>query len=743
MSGEQINLCHEHQQEFVALENGEKEMEKIRLCLKCLANGYKRKVILIKEQIKNVQNLKSKLSQERQEQVKENLQQVAGLIEHIQKLKEFYISQIKSIDELGEIWKQKIQIMGDSFIEQVNKQEESDQEQFLYFVNQLQNTQIQELFEQKIKIEKEIFSLKEPEDLLKCDTILKAIQYDTKKIDVETKEEAQEIIKLNIFCEEHQNKRVKLFYLGTENRIQKRLACLQCFDNHPSKDYQTVDKVHSKWNKIIQKRQENMKRNLQTIQKNVEQINEDMQSMQESIKQSFDKNRQNLTQNYNQYISEVEQCSSKMNVKWQQLQKEEILNIVEELSNTQQQQISNDPLLQKYVTQEELVNEIKKNQLLYLQQCQLTEIRKLNNPLFQNLIIDEMATQFQKILPNQNGIFKTRGSSTQIQMEVQTKVKINSQNFIYNLMKESSVKEEQSCRAMAFNQDCSVVFVGCNEQIQVYEFRQERLKKIQTLSVHESSVVTVNFIKRSNQFISGSEGDGQIIIWSLNDNKEWFISQKLNKHSTGIRCLIVNDSEDIIVSCGLDDKLVFWIKKNQWISKQTIKKQGVYGLSINQQQNKLISCVQEDQIAILEFSISEKIWVTKQQIPLQQKGIRVCFIDDNQFTIQTYQNDILDFYEMKNKDEFTKTKGIKVLKGQQDECPFFPLQYIKSQSLLVSKNCQYINILNNKQNGEFILQQSIEFQSSKLYGCMSDDAQYLITWDDVSKEIQIRKYQEL
>lgn len=30
-------------------------------------------------------------------------------------------------------------------------------------------------------------------------------------------------------------------------------------------------------------------------------------------------------------------------------------------------------------------------------------------------------------------------------------------------MKDSSIKVEQSCRAMAFNKDCSIILVGCNE----------------------------------------------------------------------------------------------------------------------------------------------------------------------------------------------------------------------------------------------------------------------------------------
>ncbi|CAK59316.1 unnamed protein product (macronuclear) [Paramecium tetraurelia] len=743
MSGEQINYCDIHQSEFVAIENGENEMEKRRLCLKCLANGHKRKVILIKDQIKNVQDIKSQFNSDRQKQIKGNLQYITELIEKISQLKDFYITQIKKIDELGEIWKQKIQIMGDSSIEQVNKQEENNQEQFLCFVNQLQNIQIQELSQNQIDIENQLLLLKEPEVLQDCIQIVKKVQFDTKIINIETQEKDQKL-KLNIFCEEHKNQRVILFDLGKVDTQLKRLACLQCIDKKSSQNYQTVNFVHLKWNKIITKRQENMERNLRTLDLKVNSINKDIYSIQESIKQSFEQNHQKLDINYNQYKKDVEQSTCQMKIKWQQLSKEEILKIVEEISNTEEEQIYRDPLLQKYVNQEELVNQIIKENLLYLQACQLAQISKLNNPLLQNQIFDEITTLIQKTNSNLNNVFRTGVNSTQIQKEVQTKGQINNQNFTYKLMRESSVKEEQLCRAMAFNKDCSIVLVGCNDQIQVYEFRQERLKKNKDLKEHGGNVVALSFMKKSNQFISGSEGDGLIIIWSLNPNNEWLISEKLIEHSAGIRCLILNDNEDLIVSCDLDDTIFFWVKQqqqNQWILQQTINKQSVCALSINQQQNKLILCGQDDQILILEFQKSNKIWVAKQKV--SKKGIRICFIEDNLFTIQTYQNEILEVYEMKNKSKFTKTKDVQVLRGQQEECPLFPQQYIKSKCLLVSKNCQYVNIIKIKENGEFITQQSIEFQSSKLYGCMSDDAQYLITWDNVSKEIQIRKHQEL
>ncbi|CAD8067413.1 unnamed protein product [Paramecium primaurelia] len=90
--------------------------------------------------------------------------------------------------------------------------------------------------------------------------------------------------------------------------------------------------------------------------------------------------------------------------------------------------------------------------------------------------------------------------------------------------------------------------------------------------------------------------------------------------------------------------------------------------------------------------------------------------------------------------QYTKIKDIPV-KGGSDNC-FFASQYIKSKCMLVNKNGSNVSLIRKKQNGEFMTEESIEFGTQYIFGYMTDDGQYLITWDNQSKEIQIRKYQE-
>ncbi|CAD8213531.1 unnamed protein product [Paramecium pentaurelia] len=414
------------------------------------------------------------------------------------------------------------------------------------------------------------------------------------------------------------------------------------------------------------------------------------------------------------------------------VKRRQIAKIVEDMNKSTN---SDDPLLVQYTEQNDLVNQLMIDNFLSLQECTFNQIKKFN-PLIQNQIFEQMTKQQQQNQSNHNLIEEIK--------DEQNIRKITKKNFTYHLIKESSIKEQQQCNAMAFNKECSIVLVGCNQQIQVFEFKQGMMKQTQILKEHENNVITLNFMKKSNQFISGSEKDGWIIIWSLNSiNNQWILQQKLKKHSVGIICLVLNENEDLFVSGGFDNKIIFWGKKNQWILEQTLDlKQRLYALSINEEQSRLIICSFETEIFILEFQ--QQKWIIQQKILVQQQAIRISFISNNLFTVQSFQNDLLDIYEMENQLGYIKTRGIIVMRGcgQEEECLFFPSQYIKLKSLLVIKNCQYINLIKIKENREFLVENSIQYQTSKLYGSISDDGEYLITWDQVSKEIQIRKLQE-
>ncbi|CAD8107844.1 unnamed protein product [Paramecium sonneborni] len=359
-----------------------------------------------------------------------------------------------------------------------------------------------------------------------------------------------------------------------------------------------------------------------------------------------------------------------------------------------------------------------------------------------NVINEAQKLQIPQIQEKETQMLINSISQNSQQSSIITSNQQNSQPFTYQLIRQHSIKQEQLYYAFAVNIDCSILIAGSYKQIKVFEFIQGILKQIQKLNEHVQYIWTLNFMKRSDQFISGSE-DKTIIIWKKNLNNSWDFQQKLIGHKGGIVCLLLNNNEDIIVSGSQDKKIKFWQKQNEWMCSQTITNHTniVYGLSFNEQQNKLISCAGDSSILIIEQQEQNKSWIVTQKITVEQFGYRLCFIDSNTFTFQPYGKQYINIFQMNTEKYYIKTKDISVKGGQSDNC-FFPQQYIKSKCMLVNKRNSIVSLIRNKKNGEFITEESIEFGSQDIFGYMTEDGQYLITWDNKQREIQIRKYLE-
>ncbi|CAD8113788.1 unnamed protein product [Paramecium primaurelia] len=369
--------------------------------------------------------------------------------------------------------------------------------------------------------------------------------------------------------------------------------------------------------------------------------------------------------------------------------------------------------------------------LCQLEGCEEILFKQLKQSIEQ---IKQSNQQYQSVDLKQSKIEQPQNQST---------FKANSNQFTFQLMNQNSIRVDNCCFAFAFNKDQSIVLAGCKQHIKVFENQQGKLNQVQLLSKHTDDVHTLNFMKKTNNFVSGSS-DNSIIIWQVIGNNQWNCQQILNGNSNSIDCLLINNTDDLIISGSYDKTIKFWIKYNQWICQQTISDLGfVYSLSLNEQQNKLISCSRDSQILIIEQSKLDKYWSVTQKIKVDVYGQRLCFINDNLFTFQPYCKDQMHIYELDiNNKQYNKIKQIEV-KFDSYICDcLFPQQYIKSKSILVNKTGKKVNLMRKKQNGDFIIQQCIQFGSYNIYGQLSDDGEYLITWDSGSKEIQIRRYKE-
>ncbi|CAD8118142.1 unnamed protein product [Paramecium primaurelia] len=381
-------------------------------------------------------------------------------------------------------------------------------------------------------------------------------------------------------------------------------------------------------------------------------------------------------------------------------------------------------------------------------QDQLKQQQEYNQEIKQSISqCEQLNPQFEDQLKvkDQQLLQQKHQAQTKIQQQcLQSSPELIQNSFTYQFIEESSIKEQDNCQAIAINSDCSIVIVGCYEKIKVFQLKQDVLKEIQVLNEHQSIVNTLQFMKKSKQFMSGSY-DKQIIIWSLNENNKWDCQQKLNGHNGWILCLLLNINEDLIITGSEDNTIKFWMKQNhQWLCSQTITDHNNYvvGLSLNQKQNQLISCACDEQILIIEQSQQDCKWSVVQKIKVETTGCRICFINENQFIFQLYCVEHLHFYEFNDiNKQYTKTKDIAMKSG--GDYQFFPIKFIEPQCLIVIKTSNYVNFIRKIGNYEFKIEQSIQFGNFDLFGCVSDDGQLLITWDEESKEIQIRKYNQI
>ncbi|CAK81356.1 unnamed protein product (macronuclear) [Paramecium tetraurelia] len=358
--------------------------------------------------------------------------------------------------------------------------------------------------------------------------------------------------------------------------------------------------------------------------------------------------------------------------------------------------------------------------------------------LFQNSLIRTIKDNIQKIN------FEFQNLQAEVK-ELQIEKEQKSQNaFIFEKLDDFSIKESKECYVMAFNKDCSILIVGCRYEIRVYTFLKGFMNQIQKISnKHTNNVWTLNFMKKSNRFISGSYDD-TIIIWVSKKNNQYICQQKLENHISNVYCVVLNKNEDLIVS-GSDDKTIrFWIEKDRWVCQQVITdhKDSVFSISLNQKQNKLISCSYDKTILVIEKSLSLQRWVAVQKINVEYFGCRLCFINDNQFTFQPQTKEYLSLYELNIiNNEYRKVQDIDVQCGSDGSC-LFPQQFIKQKGILLNKNGQHVNFI-SVQNANFRTEQSIDFGTDQVFGQLSDDGQYLITWDNKSQEIQIRELKEI
>ncbi|CAD8105537.1 unnamed protein product [Paramecium primaurelia] len=332
-------------------------------------------------------------------------------------------------------------------------------------------------------------------------------------------------------------------------------------------------------------------------------------------------------------------------------------------------------------------------------------------------------------------------------------------SFSYEIIPKLTFEQGELCQALAINYNSTLIAIASECNINILKINQslnqiKRPQQLQNLQrIHKNHVTILNFFKKEslmlNSLVSGSL-DSTIIIWTPDQQQiNWNALFKLRDHSYAINCLLISQSSgDLMVSGSADKTIKFWslTLQNSWTCSQTIKEHTsyVYGLSINDEGNKLLSCGNDNYILIIHKSYQQQ-WQVKQKI--NNDGISISFITDEIFVCQSIEGTLLTFYIMdQTNGEYIKQNSFQIQTGGKGNSLYFPLHYNKSKNILLSKNGHNVNLIslatNSPSDCQIILEQAIFFVQNMIFGTMRDDGNLLITWDSKSSEIQFRKYKE-
>ncbi|CAK59789.1 unnamed protein product (macronuclear) [Paramecium tetraurelia] len=299
--------------------------------------------------------------------------------------------------------------------------------------------------------------------------------------------------------------------------------------------------------------------------------------------------------------------------------------------------------------------------------------------------------------------------------------------------------KESPIYSFSFNCTSSMLAAGYSTgQIAIFELGTEQIRKQQILKEHKGSVYSIEFFYQKDCFISGGQ-DRMILIWSF-ENKLWICQQRIDAHSDWVSHLIINKNNTLIISSSGDKTIQFWNKDELWKRCQTINAHlnTVNSLSLNDSEDQLISCSCDHTIKIFEFNNSN--WIILQTIKLDKLGFRLCFINNFTFVFHSENSINLSVYKLSQSDgQYHHIKNVLIENG--DHCGnLFPSKYIGSKNIILTKNGSKVNLIKISSDGEFLLEEVIDFGTRNLFGNISYDGEYIATWDKITKQVQIRKF---
>ncbi|CAD8199252.1 unnamed protein product [Paramecium octaurelia] len=321
-------------------------------------------------------------------------------------------------------------------------------------------------------------------------------------------------------------------------------------------------------------------------------------------------------------------------------------------------------------------------------------------------------------------------------------------NLIHHMkLIDNSIKQQEICYAMAFNQSGSLMISASNSNIKLWSFDLGKLNEISKFNGHTNTICCLQFSKNSNSFLSAGH-DKSMRCWEQINQKEWKSSLPYTEHTDCIDCLIMDQAENQLVSGGLDKSIKIWkinFTDNELTYLYSLNKHtnNVYSLCFNESEDTLISCGGDKQIIIWKKD-SHQIWqfgcVVTQLI--DEFGCRLCFINDKQFiwvTGNQVSKDCICTFELQNQNyQENLLQEIKLIKNNLiSDINLAPIMYDEKKNIMIVKHKCYLYFIKILNGGQLKIITQIKYESNSIQGALTNDGKYLVTWNKVEQKYNI------
>ncbi|CAD8105557.1 unnamed protein product [Paramecium primaurelia] len=507
----------------------------------------------------------------------------------------------------------------------------------------------------------------------------------------------------NLHCLMRHELHVSMVNLDSKLTQNQRLLCQECIDNFESEQkYKTIG-----FFLIIQKIEDNKQQQLNIIEnliitniKQVESFQIQINNLKSMVLQQLDQ----LINNTKDWILNQKQIGFKYSE--YSFFKELDLIIINQQNN-----------------QDDQIN--CQNQIKILNQSQIT---KINSKL-------EQFKLFQEYQQLKNILNKLNEQAFNISI-IQQQQQLSPTQLLFI---DDTIQQKEIFYAIVFDSTMKIMVSTCGNKIIIWNFKNGKIQQVQTLSGHQDNVYYLVYSKIKNCFISDL-GDGSIILSKQLNNNQWQSSKPQFEHKKYIYCIILTQNEDQQIS-GRGDSMINVLRidfiNNQLTFLYSLQKHtsSVRLLSLNQQERVLVSCG-NDKLTIIWQKDANNKWVFQYWDPCQIHKGRLIHMGAlfSQFFICIQQKDS-QFQEILEKEvQLQKNRdGLVNLS--------FLIIYITEQNLICLRHINNIILLKAQNDGQLSIFQELDCQHQSIFGTVTNNGQYLIYWGENKMNYEIYEIQ--